>query len=106
VGLSRQGPLFVTATRSRRGELDVSRLEPDIRDALRRQAMAPTWKLDADGRRVVEPKDKINVRLGRSPDGMDAVNLDYYYAGGTGESVTTTTTRTHPAVGVFGRGSA
>ncbi|HJZ91433.1 MAG TPA: hypothetical protein VKE40_11210 [Gemmataceae bacterium] len=95
-------PWFVTSEWARRGRLDGSRLDAETRDKLRRRAMAPTWKLDADGRRVVEPKDKIKTRLGRSPDGMDAMNLAYYHAGGVGQSVTTTTTRTHPAAGMFG----
>ncbi len=47
-----------------------------IRD-LKMQAMAPLWQLDGAGRRVVEEKPKTEERLGRSPDGMDAVNLAY-----------------------------
>jgi hypothetical protein len=61
--------------------------------------MAPTWKLDQDGRHVVEPKDKIRERLGRSPDGMDGMNLAYYHAGGDGPALTVTTTRANPLAG-------
>jgi hypothetical protein len=39
--------------------------------------MAPTWKLDSDGRRVVEPKDKTKERIKRSPDDVDGMNLAY-----------------------------
>ncbi len=39
--------------------------------------MAPTWKLDSQGRRVVEPKQDTKKRLKRSPDDMDALNLAY-----------------------------
>ena len=41
------------------------------------QALAPKWKLDSAGRRVVEPKDVTKEKIGRSPDDMDAVNLAY-----------------------------
>ena len=46
-------------------------------NVLRRQAMAPTWKVDAQGRRVVEPKADTKKRIGRSPDDMDALNLAF-----------------------------
>lgn len=68
---------FTVAERANEGLLDVSRLEPETRRELRRQAMAPTWKLDSQGRRVVEPKDDTKKRLKRSPDDMDALNLSY-----------------------------
>lgn len=68
---------FAVAERANEGRLSLSRLEPDIRRELRRQAMAPTWKLDSDGRRVVEAKDVTKKRLKRSPDGMDALNLSH-----------------------------
>jgi hypothetical protein len=61
--------------------------------------MAPTWKLDAEGRRVVEPKDKIKERLGRSPDGLDALNLAYYTAGDAGPGFTPIAERNNPAGG-------
>lgn len=68
---------FAVAERANEGRLDLSRIPPAIRLELRRQAMAPTWKLDSQGRRVVEDKGKTKERLKRSPDGMDAVNLAY-----------------------------
>lgn len=68
---------FTVAERGLRGDMSFVHLPPDIRRELRRQAMAPTWKLDSDGRRVVEPKDQTKKRIKRSPDGMDAVNLAY-----------------------------
>jgi hypothetical protein len=37
--------------------------------------LAPTYKLDSQGRRVVEPKDQTKKRLGRSPDRGDSVLL-------------------------------
>jgi hypothetical protein len=44
---------------------------------LKRQALAPTWKVDGQGRRVVESKDETKKRIKRSPDDMDALNLAY-----------------------------
>jgi hypothetical protein len=68
---------FSLAGRALGGSLDVSRLPDRPKQALRLEAMAPTYKLDAQGRRVVEPKADTKRRLGRSPDGMDAMNLAY-----------------------------
>jgi hypothetical protein len=77
---------FALADRARAGALDLSRLPADVRRRLRQQALTPEWKLDAAGRRVVEPKEKTKEKLGRSPDDIDALNLAYY-EGGTFEDV-------------------
>lgn len=71
---------FTVADRAARGALDLSRLSEESMIQLRTQAFAPRWKLDSDGRRVVEPKDDIKKRIGRSPDGMDALNLAFAFA--------------------------
>jgi hypothetical protein len=70
---------FEVAERARRGELDLSRLPEEVRERLGAEAMVPTYKLDSRGRRTVEKKDEIKKRTpdGRSPDGMDAMNLAY-----------------------------
>ncbi len=80
---------FVTAEMARRGELDLSRLDIDTREELQRQAITCTWKMDSEGRRVVEKKEDLKKRLKRSPDGCDAMNLAYYSVGprGIGPSV-------------------
>lgn len=70
---------FVTAERAVDGRLDLSRLPRDVQAELRRQCMAPTWKLDSHGRRVVEPKADTKKRIGRSPDDADALNLAYAF---------------------------
>jgi hypothetical protein len=75
---------FAMTERAKRGEVSIARLSATIRNELKRQAMTPTYKLDAAGRRVVEPKEDTKERLGRSPDGMDALNLAYYEASGVG----------------------
>ena len=73
---------FATAERAKEGRLSLARLDADTRRELRRQAMAPTWKLDNQGRRVVERKDDTKARIKRSPDDMDALNLAYAPDGG------------------------
>lgn len=74
---------FAASERAAEGRVDLSRLTDDSRNLLRAQAMAPTWKVDAQGRRVVEPKSDTKRRLARSPDDMDALNLAFYaYADG------------------------
>jgi hypothetical protein len=75
---------FAVAERANDGQLDLSRLSDETRRELRRQALAPTWKLDSRGRRVVEPKDDTKKRLKRSPDDMDGLNLAYAPAGSMG----------------------
>lgn len=68
---------FAVAERADENRLSLVRLNQESKLNLRRQAMAPTWKLDSEGRRVVEPKEKTKKRLKRSPDDMDALNLAY-----------------------------
>ncbi|MGB0383361.1 MAG: hypothetical protein ACPGWR_00935 [Ardenticatenaceae bacterium] len=68
---------FATAQRADDKQLSLIRLPAEVRQELHRQAMAPTWKMDSKGRRVVEDKDITKKRLKRSPDDMDALNLAY-----------------------------
>jgi len=73
---------FHTALRAKRGGIDLSRLPKDVLARLRQQACAPQWKMDGQGRRVVEPKEETKLKIGRSPDDMDALNLAFYDGGG------------------------
>jgi hypothetical protein len=68
---------FAVAELADEGKIDLSRLTSTAQNLLRRQVMAPTWKLDAQGRRVVEPKADTKKRIGRSPDDADTLNLLY-----------------------------
>lgn len=76
---------FGTQSRAKERRLDLSRLPIEIRLLLRRQLLTPTWKLDSQGRRVVEAKEAMKARLkkqnpqltGGSPDDADALNLAY-----------------------------
>jgi len=68
---------FSTAKRAEEGLLDISRLDAEMQRLIRQQVMAPKWNIDAQGRRVVEPKDITKKRIGRSPDDADAFNLAY-----------------------------
>lgn len=54
-------------------ELD---LDPD--DQLAADLTAPKYKLDSQGRRVVEKKEETKKRLGRSPDRADAVLMAFW----------------------------
>ena len=69
---------FQTADRARAGQLSLARLDQRTRDRLRQQGLAPEYKINSQGQREVEPKEKMKERLKRSPDDMDAVNLAYY----------------------------
>lgn len=72
---------FTVADRAKQRRLSLVRLPAEIRRELKRQAMAPKWKVNGAGQREVEPKDDTKESIGRSPDGMDAVNLAYYEGG-------------------------
>lgn len=50
-------------------------LDPD--EQLAADLVAPTYKIDSQGRRVVEPKSDTKKRLGRSPDRADAVLMAF-----------------------------
>jgi hypothetical protein len=89
---------FVTAERARKGLLSLASLPEKVRRELKRQAVAPHYKLDAAGRRVVEPKQDTKDTLGRSPDGMDALNLAYYEGGGIAPAEWVGGTREHRSV--------
>jgi hypothetical protein len=68
---------FAVAERANEGRLDLSRLSADSLNDLRSQLMAPRWKQDGQGRRVVEPKSETKKRIKRSPDDADGLNLCY-----------------------------
>lgn len=68
---------FDLADRAKMGLLSLANLSAEVRLKLRLEALAPSYKLDAAGRRVVEPKADTKGRLTHSPDNMDAANLAY-----------------------------
>jgi hypothetical protein len=68
---------FDVRERADMGLLCLARLDAATRLKIRLEALAPSYKLDAAGRRVVEPKADTKGRLTHSPDNMDAVNLAY-----------------------------
>lgn len=69
---------FITVELAKQGLIDLSRIRPNDREQLRQQLLAPRYKLDAVGRRVVESKDDTKTKIGRSPDDADAFNLAFY----------------------------
>jgi len=54
-------------------------LPPD--DQLMEEATAIKWKFRSDGSIIIEPKEDIKSRLGRSPDKFDALANTFYPAG-------------------------
>jgi phage terminase large subunit len=48
-----------------------------VDEQLASDLVAPKYKIDGQGRRVVEPKEVTKKRLGRSPDKADSVNLTF-----------------------------
>lgn len=69
---------FNTEVMASCGEITFAKIPAEMRDKLRLQFMAPKWKMDSRGRRVVEPKHETKKECGRSPDSADAINLAYY----------------------------
>lgn len=55
---------------------DLSRMENA--DNTCAQLLAPRWSTDTKGRILIEKKDEVIKRLGRSPDNADALLLAYY----------------------------
>jgi len=47
-------------------------------DLLLQEATEIKWKFQSDGRIMIEPKDDIKARLGRSPDNFDALMNTFY----------------------------
>jgi hypothetical protein len=71
---------FVTALLAKKGGVDMSRISKEMQKKLRQQFLAPTWKQNGAGQRVVEPKEMTKDRLPGcgSPDDADSANLCYY----------------------------
>lgn len=66
-----------TRERARTREIDLAPLPREMRERAVRELAAPRYKVDARGRKVVEPKEKTKEKLGYSPDIADALNLAY-----------------------------
>ena len=52
------------------------RLPPD--DELKEELCEIHYKIQSDGRIILEPKEDIKKRLGRSPDKSDALSMTFY----------------------------
>ncbi len=52
-------------------------IDLDDDEQLAADLLAPTYKIDSQGRRVVEPKSDTKKRLGRSPDRADAILMAF-----------------------------
>ena len=69
---------FETRDLARDGHVDLSRLPPNAKKRLKKQAMAVEWSMDGRGCRVVEAKEITKQKCQRSPDSLDAMNLAWY----------------------------
>lgn len=69
---------FIVRERAAMGLLSMGALPKEVRQRLKTQLCAIEWAVDVAGRRVIEPKDRMKEKLGRSPDDGDALNLAYY----------------------------
>lgn len=70
-----------TRDRVRDKELDLSPLPRELREKLVHELSAPKYKVDANGRKVVESKEDTKKTLGFSPDVADGFNLAYGHVG-------------------------
>lgn len=71
---------FAAAERAKEGRLHLGRLPKESLALLRQQAVSPVYKINARGQLEVEPKERTKIRLGRSPDDMDCLNLGVHPA--------------------------
>ncbi len=69
---------FETAEKAKSGMIHLGRLDAETLRRLKQQLLAPTWELDATGRRAVEKKEKTKEKIGRSPDDADALALCHH----------------------------
>lgn len=83
-------------------QLDALDLDED--EQLAADLVAPTYKIDSQGRRVVEPKSETKKRLGRSPDRADAVLMAFAQTGGHGGGSYSTLDQASPDRRVIERG--
>ncbi len=68
---------FDVVDAAKAGQLDFSRLSQKSLVELKRQAMAVRWLPVPGGRRMIVKKEETRKVIGRSPDGMDALNLAF-----------------------------
>ncbi|MGH7564043.1 MAG: hypothetical protein ACREK5_06440 [Gemmatimonadota bacterium] len=61
-----------------RGLLEAGAIGIPRHEDLWEELLAITWKPDSSGRVMLEPKDTLRDRLGRSPDLADAVSMAFY----------------------------
>ncbi len=69
---------FMAREQAKKGLMHLGLLPKAALERLQAELMAPHWKPDLIGRRVVEPKAETKKTLKRSPDSADALNLCFY----------------------------
>lgn len=65
------------AVKAKQGQMDVSGLPPEVIQRLEEQLLPVMYEIRPDSSRMVESKDKIKERLGRSPDDADALMISH-----------------------------
>lgn len=58
--------------------IDLSRIEQELKDLIRQQALGMEFSYDVKSRRVLESKKITRKRIRMSPDDLDAIALAYY----------------------------
>lgn len=69
---------FNSADRARFSQMDLSRLPQSVLARLRLQLLTIKYEVKPDSSRLVESKDDIKERMGRSPDDADALILYHF----------------------------
>lgn len=69
---------FEGAKAARGGQMDLSRLPPDVLNRLKKQLTAPSYKLLPSGAMQVEAKLDVKKRIKRSPDDADGLLVSYF----------------------------
>jgi hypothetical protein len=73
--VNRRTELWVAVQEWIRKEAGLADLAPGIREELRADLTTVKYSFRPDGRRILEPKEDIRKRIGRSPDYGDALAL-------------------------------
>ena len=70
---------FLAAELAKTGNIDVSRLNPEVWEEISEQLMGVEYEVLGTGQVMIEDKKKTKKRCERSPDSADAFNLAYYF---------------------------
>ena len=69
---------FSVSEKALANEIDLSQIDYELKDFIRKQAVGVIYEYDVKGRRILENKKATKRRLKMSPDELDAIALLYY----------------------------